>query len=127
MKDCDWSNINFAATLNQVQNGEERLIGAVAKKCSQAEAKYCSYKGEMGAVVLGLRKFEHLLRCKKFIIRTDSNSVVTLKKMKAPKGIFSRWQAYLDTFDWEFQHRPGKLSINADALSRMPGLTHEGL
>ena len=124
--DCDWSNINFAATLNQVQNGEERLIGAVAKKCSEAEARYCSYKGEMGAVILGLRKFEHLLRCKKFIIRTDSNSVVTLKKMKAPKGIFSRWQAYLDTFDWEFQHRPGKQSINADALSRMPGLTHEG-
>ena len=124
--DCDWSAVNFAAVLSQVQDGQERFIGAVAKKCSEPETKYCSYKGEMGAVILGLRKFEHLLRCKKFIIRTDSNSIVTLKKMKSPKGIFSRWQAFLDSFDYEFKHRPGKQSLNADGLSRMPGLIHEG-
>ena len=124
--DCDFSAINMAAVLNQVQNGEERLIGCVAKKCSKAESAYSSYKGELSAVILGLRKFEHILRCKPFIIRTDSKSVVSLKKMPDPRGIFVRWQSFLDGFDYTFQHRPGKKSQNADSLSRMPGLTAEG-
>ena len=80
----------------------------------------------MSAVILGLRKFEHILRCKHFIIRTDSMSVVSLKRMPDPRGIFVRWQSFLDGFDYSFQHRPGKKSQNADSLSRMPGLEAEG-
>ena len=124
--DCDFSAINMAAVLSQVQDGTERLIGCVAKKCSKAESAYSSFKGEMSAVILGLRKFEHILRCKHFIIRTDSMSVVSLKRMPDPRGIFVRWQSFLDGFDYSFQHRPGKKSQNADSLSRMPGLEAEG-
>ena len=124
--DCDFSARNMAAVLSQKQEGEERLIGVVAKKCSKAEAAYSSFKGELGAIILGLRKFEHLLRCKKFLIRTDSKSIVTLKKMPDPRGIFIRWLSFLDSFSYDLEHRPGKQSQNADSLSRMPGLKHQG-
>ena len=73
--DTDWSAINMAAILSQKQGGKERFLGCVAKKCNAAESNYSSTKGELAAVVLGLRKFEHFLRAKPFFLRTDSKSI----------------------------------------------------
>lgn len=65
--DTDWSRSAMAAVLSQEQDGKEVFLGAVAKKCSTAEQNYSSHKGEMAAVILGLKKFEHILRAKPFI------------------------------------------------------------
>ena len=42
--------------------------GYVAKKCNAAEINYSSTKGELAAVVLGLRKFEYILRASHLFI-----------------------------------------------------------
>ena len=124
--DVDFSAINLAAILSQKQDGIERIIGCVAKKCSKPESSYSSFKGELAAILLGVRKFEHLLRLKKFLIRSDSKSLVSLKNMKDPRGIFVRWQSYLDSFNYDLEHRSGKRNANADGLSRAVGLKTEG-
>ena len=124
--DIDYSSQNMAAVLSQVQDDQERILGCVAKKCSKTEQAYSSFKGELGSLILGLKKFEHLLRMRKFLIRTDSNSLATLRRMKEPRGIFTRWQCYLDSFDYQIQHRAGSKNQNADGLSRMPGLLTKG-
>ena len=88
--DTDFSSTNLAAILSQEQDGQERFIGACARKCNRAEFNYPSYKGVMDAVIMGLRKFEHILRFKKFIIRTDSRCIQFLDTIKEVKGIFAR-------------------------------------
>lgn len=120
--DTDFSATNMAAVLSQKQNGKEVFLGCVAKKCSKPESNYPSHKGEMGAVVLGLKKFEHILRAKPFIIRTDSQCVKFMQTMKEFRGIWARWQCFLASFKFTLEHRAGTKQTNADALSRMPGI-----
>ena len=125
--DTDYSATNMAAILSQNQDGKEVFLGCCARKCNKAEASYPSHKGEMAAVQLGLRKFEHILRAKPFIIRTDSRCVQYLQTMKEYRGIWARWQVYLASFNFSLVHRAGKKQINADALSRRPGLVEEAV
>ena len=120
--DTDWSSTNMAAVLSQLQDGSEKFIGCVAKKCSKTEENYPSHKGELASVILGLKKFEHILRAKEFTIRTDSRCLEFLNTLKDPRGIYARWLTYLSTFEYKVVHRKGTLQTNADALSRMPGL-----
>ena len=120
--DTDWSSTNMAAVLSQKQGGQEKFLGCVAKKCSASERNYPSHKGELASCILGLKKFEHLLRAKPFIIRTDSRCLEFLQTLKDARGMFARWIAFLSTFDYQIVHRKGTQQQNADALSRMPGL-----
>lgn len=123
--DTDFSATNMAAVLSQKQDGKEVFLGCVAKKCSTAESSYPPHKGELAAVILGTKKFEHILRARPFVIRTDSRCVQFLHSMKEYRGIYARWNCYLNSFQFQLEHRAGTKQINADALSRMPGLPEE--
>ena len=120
--DTDFSSTNMAAVLNQKQNGKEVFLGCVAKKCGEAESNYPPHKGELAAVILGLKKFEHILRAKPFVIRTDSKCVEYVNSMKEYRGIYARWNCFLSSFNYSLVHRAGKLNQNADPLSRREGL-----
>ena len=124
--DSDFSATNMACVLSQVQDGKETFLGCTAKKCDKAQRSYPSAKGELAAVILGLKKFEHILRAKPFIIRTDSKCVEFLQTMKEARGVYARWLAFLASFNFTTVHRSGKLQMNADPLSRRPGLPEDG-
>lgn len=123
--DTDFSAVNKAAVLSQIQDGREVFLGCAAQKCNKAEATYPSHKGEMAALVLGLKKFEHILRAKPFRVRTDSQCVKHLQTMKEYRGIWARWYQYVASFDFVTEHRKGSLQTNADALSRVQGFQEQ--
>ena len=123
--DTDWSATNSAAVLSQKQNGKEVFLGCMAKKNGKSEQNYPAHKGELMAFVLACRKFEHILRARPFILRTDSRCVQFLNSMKETRGIYARWQNYLAGFQFTIQHRKGTKHDNADALSRRRGVTEE--
>ena len=114
----DFSAKAVGAVLSQVQNGKEMFLGCTARKTSKHEKNYGSVKGELSAVVMALRRWEHLLRYRPFIINTDSSALRYLRTLKAPTGIYFRWLQELSTFDFQVVHRPGRLNKNADSLSR---------
>ena len=114
----DFSSLNIGAVLSQVQFGKERMIAALGRKTTKYESNYPSTKGELCAFVYSLKKFEHILLFKKFIWNTDSGSLRYLQTLKNPTGIFFRWTQYINMFNFEIRHRPGKLNTNADAISR---------
>ena len=120
--DTDFSHVNMAAVLSQIQDGQEVFLGCCAKKCSATEANYPSWKGELAAVILGINKFEHILLARRFLLRTDNSAVTYLKNLKECRGMIGRWKMRLASFDFELQHRAGTKQVNADSLSRMPGL-----
>ena len=114
----DWSKENIAAILSQVQDGSERLIAVFGRKCTKGEANYPPWKGELSAVMYGLRKAEHILRYRPFIINTDAKALVYLKTLKTVNGILQRWLQELQTFNFEVVHRKGVDNGNADGVSR---------
>ena len=116
--DTDFSGIAAGGILAQVQEGSERMIGCFSKSLDSAQSKYPAHKGELLAVILGLRKFEHILRARKFLIRTDSSAITFIQGLKEARGIWARWLVYLSSFEFEIIHRPGKQNLAADALSR---------
>ena len=76
----------------------------------------------MLAVILGLRKFEHILRAKHFLIRTDSSAITFLTSMKESRGMFARWAVYLSSFDFEIKHIPGKTNtLSRTLFPNQPG------
>jgi hypothetical protein len=123
--DTDFSKTNLAAILSQNQGGEEKFIGARARKCNKAEQNHPSHKGELAAVIMGFRKFEHILRFKPFILRTDSKCMQFLDSLKEVRGIYARWLNFIQGFEFRVEHRPGKKNQNADGLSRIENLPSE--
>ena len=114
----DFSSTAISCILSQVQQGKERMIAAAGRKCSPTESNYPSWKGEMLALVYGIRKFSHILSFRRFKVNTDSRALAHLSTLKPVKGMTSRWLEELSGFDFEVKHRKGSLNKNADALSR---------
>ena len=116
--DTDFSSLAVGGVLSQVQGELERFIGCFSRSLNSAQSKYPAHKGELMAVILALRKYEHILRAKKFLIRTDSSAITYLQGLKEARGIWARWLIYLASFDFDIVHRPGRVNTAADALSR---------
>ena len=74
----------------------------------------------MLAVVWAVRYFRAYLWGRRFVIRTDHNSLQWLKSFKEPQGQVARWLDISAEYDFQIQHRPGAKHGNADALSRLP-------
>ena len=114
----DYSQYNVAGILSQEQDGKERFIAATGRKCSHTEKDFESYRGELLALVLACKAWEHILRYRKFIVVTDAQALKYLRNLKDPRGVHARWLSYLATFDFDVIHRAGKKNVNADSLSR---------
>ncbi|KAL5473843.1 hypothetical protein EMCRGX_G028405 [Ephydatia muelleri] len=54
---------------------------------------------------------------RKFLLRTDHNSLCWLHNFKEPEGQVARWLETMAEFQYEVIHRPGKQHCNADSLS----------
>ena len=80
----------------------------------------CHYRREMLALVWAVKCFRPYLWGRRFIIRTDHNSLRWLQNFKDPQGQIARWLEILAEYDFTIQHRPGLKHSNADALSRLP-------
>ena len=116
--DTDFSALCVGAVLSQIQDGKEKFIACASSKNSPAQAAYPSFKGELLAIVVGIKKFEHMLQCRKFLLRTDASAMKYLETLRDNRGMFCRWQMYLAEFDFDVQHRSGTSHVNADVLSR---------
>lgn len=114
----DFSGTNVAAVLSQKQDGVERLIAAKGRKTTKYESNYPSTKGELCAVLFGLRKYEEVLRYRKFILHTDNSALVYMKNIKCPTGLWARWLQEVGSYSFDVFHRAGAKNTNADGLSR---------
>ena len=119
--DTDWSLQNNAigGVLSQVQDGKERVIAYGAKKLSASQRNYASNKGELAAVIYFLKLWRYYLRHRKFLLRTDHQSLKYMHSMEEPTGMVARWLETLSSHDFEIKHRPGTEHGNADSLSRV--------
>ena len=84
------------------------------------QRKYCVTRRELLSVVRFTRQFKHYLLGRKFLLRTDHNSLTWLLRFKHIEGQLVRWLEELSQFNMVVQHRPGTQHGNADGLSIIP-------
>ena len=118
--DTDASNVGVGAVLSQQGEDGERAVAYFSRALNKAEKNYCVTRRELLAVVLALRQFRPYLHGSHFLLRTDHASLTWLLNFKNPEGQVARWLEALQGYDFEIQHRAGRLHGNADALSRRP-------
>ena len=71
-------------------------------------------------MVEAFKHFRPYLYGQRFLLRMDHASLTWLLSFKEPEGQVARWIEALQDYDFEVQHRAGRLHSNADALSRRP-------
>ena len=108
-----------AATLSQIQDGEERVLAYASKTLSKAEQLYCVTRKELLAVVFFVKHYRCYLVGRNFRIRTDHASLQYLHKSVNLLGQSARWLQFLEEFTYKIEHRKGTSHINADSLTRM--------
>jgi len=118
--DTDASQKTIGAELSQVQDGVEKVISFASKVLTTAQRNYCTTRKELLAIVCFTRQFRHYLLGRRFIVRTDHNSLKWLLNFKNIEGQLARWIEELSQYNMVIQHRPGKQHGNADGLSRIP-------
>ena len=104
--------------LSQVVNGVEKPIVFCSRVLNGSQKNHCPTRRKLLAVILSLQHFQHYLLDAKVILRTDHHSLKWLKTFKRPEGILARWIETLAEYDYDVEHRPGRLHSNADAVSR---------
>jgi hypothetical protein len=118
--DTDASDVSIGGVLSQLQDGKEVVICYASHVLIKPQRKYCITRKELLAVVKFCRYFRHYLLGRRFVLRTDHNSLIWLMRFKHIEGQLARWLEELAQFDMEIVHRSDKKHQNADGLSRIP-------
>lgn len=122
---CDAGPYGVGAILNVVENGIERPIYMASASLSEAEKNYAQLHREALAIVFALKKFHKFVFGHFVTIFTDCQPLPAIFSGKKDistviNSRFLRWMLLLQNYDVEIRHRPKRLTVNADALSRLP-------
>ena len=123
--DCDASEKSIGAVLSQIQDGEERPICYASQLYDRHQQNYNVTRKELLAMVTFVKKFKQYLLGRPFLIRTDHAALQWLRSTPEPVGQQSRWLEILEEYDFQVEHRAGRLHTNADALSRRVAVTRD--
>ena len=124
----DWSGVNNSVggvLCQEDKNGNERVISYAARRLNKSQRNYSATKGELCGILTMFDIFRYFLQFHEFTLRTDHHALKFLQSFKEPTGLFARWQARLENFQFKIQHWPGEKNVVADALSRAPHLVHD--
>lgn len=116
--DTDASGFGIGGVLSQQQEDGEHPICYFSRTLSKTERQYCVTRRELLAVVEAVKHFHHYLYGAEFLVRTDHGALNWIRRFKNPEGQLARWLEVLDTYNYQVQHRPGRVHANADGLSR---------
>ena len=119
--ECDASQYQIGLILSQLDDmGRQRVVSYASRLLTASQQKYSATERECLAMVEGIRHYRSYLYGKKFKVYTDHSALVWLHNHKDHRSKLMRWFTELQDYDYEVIHRPGKLSENVDALSRLP-------
>ncbi len=84
------------------------------------QKRYSTVEKETLALILALQQFEVYVTSSQFPVEvfTDHNPPTFLSKMKNKNQRLTRWTLFLQEYNLDVKHIPGKQNLLADALSR---------
>ena len=112
----DASAVGIGAIL--IQCG--KAVGYFSRKLSDAETRYPVTQQELLAVHDAIKYFRIYLEGHHFKLVTDHEALKWLLKFNEKNRRLFNWSKYIDLYDYEVEHRPGRRMAHVDALSRAP-------
>ncbi|XP_072088166.1 uncharacterized protein [Arachis hypogaea] len=112
--ETDASGTGVGAVLIQ----QKHHIAYFSKKLPPTLQKQSAYIREFYAITEALAKFRHYLLGKRFILRTDHQSLKALLEQDLHTPEQHKWLHKLLGFDFEIHYKAGTENVAADALSR---------
>jgi hypothetical protein len=115
----DASDVATGAVLLQEFDGVKFPIAYMSKKLNDAQRNYSVMERECLAVILAIRKFEAYLYGREFIIETDHQPLLCVKKSRVANGRVMRWALALQPYRYCIQAIKGADCVGADYMSRI--------
>ncbi|GBG74959.1 hypothetical protein CBR_g19473 [Chara braunii] len=116
----DWQLEAISAILAQVApSGLENVVEYVSKSVPACKRNYAAPTGECYAALWGISHFRAYLYGRKFILVTDHEPLLALKKSKDYSGMIGRWATVLQSMHFDIRHRKHERHGNADGLTRL--------
>ena len=99
------------------------MIAYGSKKLLPAHSRYSIYEREFLALVEALKTWRYYLMNRKFIIKTDHQSLTHFKNQNLIDSTrVAKWIDFLSQYDFDVEYIKGHDNSAADALSRYPEL-----
>jgi hypothetical protein len=118
--ETDASTIGTGAVLIQSQPQGDRVVGFYSYTLKPNERGWSTTEREAYAALLAMRHFRPIISGFHFTLVTDHQALRYLKSMKDPHGRIGRWLMEMQQYDFDVDHKAGKLHVVPDALSRAP-------
>jgi hypothetical protein len=119
--ECDASDFATGAVLSQRdQDGKIHPIAFQSATMNNAEQNYKIYDKELLAIIRALEAWCHYLKGAqhKVIILSNHQNLQYFSTSKTLTRRQAHWSLFLNQFDFEIKHRPGRLGGKPDKLSR---------
>ena len=116
----DASNFAVGCVLEQVQDGELRVIAYASQVLPPNKRKWSAFQREAYALLWASRKFRPYILGGKVSFITGHAPLTHLRNKESIPEKVQTYFLELEQYDYTLTHRPGKRHGNADALSRLP-------
>src|SRR5882757_4310689 len=118
--DTDVSQFAVGATISQDFSDGRHPIAYFSKSLLPAERNYDIYDRELLAIIYAIKAFRYLLlgAQQKFLIRSDHENLMYFKSPQKISACQVQWHEFLQDYNFELTHIPGKSNMIADLLSR---------
>jgi len=116
--ECDAFGEGIGAVLTQ----RAHKIEFESRKLNQLEKGYSIYDKKMLAIMHVLHKFRQYLVCRRFIVKTNHNSLRFFLNQRDLNDHKKKWVRKLKAYDFDIEYMKGKNNVVVDALSRKPTL-----
>jgi len=119
----DASSKGLGWVISQIDDtGRDRPILFGGRSLHSAEVNYGITDLEALAFVECVRQNHALLAYNHFLLFTDHISLKWLRDIRHRKGRLYRYSLLLQPYQYTVHHKPGRLNVNADVISRLENL-----
>ena len=115
----DASGYAVGGVLSQGEIGKDLPIAYTSRVLRGAELTYEVYEKEALAMIHSVKIFRSYIYGRKIHIITDHQPLIWFKSAELNVRV-QKWRFKLSEFDYDVIYKPGRLNLNADALSRNP-------
>ena len=116
----DASKFAVGCILEQVQDGQTRVIAYASQTLSPNKQKWSAFQREAYALLWASRKFRPYILGGQVTFVTDHAPLVHLRNKETIPEKVQSYFAELEQYNYSLVHKAGQQHCNADALSRIP-------